>query len=95
MIEIIYRVVSFHINVKRVLREILEGHGKKANHKNLLHEHDNFFLSPHLHQVYFALNIMWNGVALSTSNILRTTRAMPMNFCIFNTPRCQILILGC
>ena len=29
---------------------------------------------------------------LTTLNILRTTRAMSMNFCIVNTPRCQIFI---
>ena len=28
-------------------------------------------------------------------NIIRSTRAMLMNFCIVNTPRCQILIWVC
>ena len=27
-------------------------------------------------------------------NILKITRTMLMNFCIVNTPRCQILVLG-
>ena len=58
----------------------------KVNHKNLLDEHDHFFLSLHLHQVYFVSNIMWKLVGLTTLNILRTTRAMSMNCCIVNTP---------
>ena len=33
-------------------------------------------------------------VDLTTLNILRTTRAILMNFCIANTPGCQILISG-
>ena len=35
------------------------------------------------------------GVDLNTLNVLRTTRAMLMIFCIVNTPKCQILIVGC
>ena len=34
-------------------------------------------------------------VDLTTLNISRTTRAMLMNFCIVNTPSCQILIWVC
>ena len=37
-------------------------------------------------------NFMGKMVDLTTLSILRTTRAMSMNFCIVNTPRCQILI---
>ena len=35
---------------------------------------------------------MGKMVGLATLNILRTTRAMSMNFCVVNTPRCQIFI---
>ena len=53
------------------------------------------FFWPHLHQSCFMLNFIGRVVGLTTWNILRTTRDKLMNFCIVNTPRCQILILGC
>ena len=93
--ERIYWVVSFQKNVKRNSGEIL-GHEKswKVNRKNLLDEHGHFFLWLQLYQVFFVSNLMgkvFNGTIL---NILKITRAMLMNFCIANTPRCQILIWG-
>ena len=67
----------------------------KNNHKNLLDEQDQFYLRPHLHQVWFASNVVGKVVDLITLTILRTKKTMLMNFCIVNTPRCQILILQC
>ena len=40
------------------------------------------------------LNVLRKEVDLTTLNVLRTTRAMLMNFCIINTQRGQILIFG-
>ena len=41
------------------------------------------------------IGFMRKVVDLTTLNILRITRAMRMNFCSVNTPRCKILISGC
>ena len=46
-----------------------------------------FFLLPHLHQACFVSNLIGKVVSLTISNILRTIRAMLMNFCIINTPQ--------
>ena len=35
-------------------------------------------------------NFLEKVADLTTVNIMRTTRAMFMNFCIVNTPRCQV-----
>ena len=37
-------------------------------------------------------NVLEKVVDLTTSNIMRATRAKLMNCCIVNTPKCQILI---
>ena len=42
--------------------------------------------------IYIRLALCGKMVGLTALNILRTTRAMSMNFCIVNIPRCQILI---
>ena len=57
--------------------------------------HGDFFLWTHLHQACFVSNVLEKVVDLTTLNILRTTRVMLMNFCLINTPRCQILIWLC
>ena len=54
-----------------------------------------FFLwRPHLYQVCFVSDFMGTMVGVTILNILKITKAMLMNFCIVNTPRYQILILG-
>ena len=44
---------------------------------------------------FFVSNILRKVVDLTILNILRTTRAMLINFCIINTPRGQIPICRC
>ena len=44
---------------------------------------------------FFVSNILRKVVDLTILNILRTTRAMLINFCIINTSRGQIPICGC
>ena len=92
-----YGVVSFQINTKTISRKISKGCEKfwKVNCKKLLDQHDYFYLRPHLHQVWFVLNVARKVVDVTTIKVLRTARAMLRNFCIFNIPRCQILISGC
>ena len=40
-------------------------------------------------------NVLEEVVDLTTLNIMRSTRAMLMKFCIVSTPRCQVLIWVC
>ena len=47
-----------------------------------------------LYQACFMPNVMGKVVGVTILNILRIARAMLMNSCIVNTPRCRILILG-
>ena len=63
-----------------------------VNHKKLSDEHDHFFLLTLFTSGFFVSNVLRKVVDLTTLNILRTTRAMLMNFCIINTQRGQILI---
>ena len=72
--------MGFPQNIRRS-RKILEGH-------------DHFFFWLYLHQACFVSNFMGKVVGLTTLNILRTTRAMLMNFDMVNTPTGQILIWG-
>ena len=79
----IYWVVSSQANVKRVSREFWEG------------KHHYFFLWPYLHPICYVSNVLEKVIDLTTLNILRTTRAMLLNFCFVNTPKCQILTWVC
>ena len=63
-----------------------------VNHKKISDEHDHFFLLTLFTLGFFVSNVLRKVVDLTTLNILRTTRAMLMNFCIINTQRGQILI---
>ena len=45
--------------------------------------------------IYIRFDLCQMVVDLTTLNILRMTRAMLINFCIVNTPRCQIRISVC
>ena len=40
-------------------------------------------------------NVLEKVVDLTTSNIVRVTRAVSMNFCILNAQRCQVIICVC
>ena len=53
-----------------------------VSYNNLLDEHDHCFLWLHLHQAYFVSNFMGKMDRLTALNILRTTRAMSMNFAL-------------
>ena len=59
-----------------------------VNRKNLLDEHEHFFLGHYLRYACFVSNVLEKVVGLTNLNIWRTTEAMLMKFCIVNTPRC-------
>ena len=92
IIRRIYRLVSSQTNTKRVFVEILEGHGQSQ--KFIGWARPCFLLTLNT-SGFFVSNALGKVVDLTTLNILRTARAMLMNFCIVNTPRGQILICGC
>ena len=91
-IERIYGVVSSQTNVKWVFVEILEGHGQP---QKFIGWARLFFLLSLFTSGFFVSNVLRKVVDLTTLNILRTTTAMLMNFCIINTQRGHILICGC
>ena len=62
-----------------------------VKHKSLLDKHDHFFLWHYLHQAWFVSNVPEKMVDLTALNILKTTRAVLINFCLVDTTRCQIL----
>ena len=77
MIERTYWVISFQINLKRFSHEIL-GHAIfwKLDRRTLPDENDHFYLWLHLHQVWFASNVVGKVVDLTILNILGTIRAI-------------------
>ena len=92
MIERIYKLVSSQTNVELVFVEILESHGQP---QKFIGWALPFFLLTLFTSGFFVSNALKNVVDLTALNILRTKRAMLMNFCVINTHSGQILICGC
>ena len=65
---------------------------QRSTTKNLLDKHGHYF--PLTSFTSGLLCVKFHGEGGWFNHILRTTRAMLMNFYIVNTPRCQILIWG-
>ena len=96
MIERIYRVkffdkckMGFRGNFRRSWST------KKIYRMNTITFFFFFFFGILFASGFFVSNAFRKVVDLTTLNILRTTRAMLLNFCIVNTPKGQILICGC
>ena len=89
MVERIYWVVSFQANARKGSLQILE-----RQPQIFIRSTRPFFSLIPFTTSLFMSNFMERVVDLTTLHILRTARAMLMNFCIIITPRCQVLIWG-